>query len=191
MSDVACIYEMNMLEENAQMEQDILSGRGMDVLLCLMDHLVTGREIARRLGIPNYSVQLYLQRMVNAKLVREDTVVAQDGQIEKNYYLIEDDIEIVNRLERRQFSTAESNRKSDVSAQHFAVMTKNAVKNANANLDKPNKIKAYFMKAQKEDMNQFKKDIEQLFQKYQSLEDSDAENTYSLFTVLAPYEMEG
>lgn len=49
MSDIACIYNMNMVEENEQLEDDLLAGRGMDILFCLMDQLKTRKEIARRL----------------------------------------------------------------------------------------------------------------------------------------------
>ena len=189
MSDIACIYEMNMLEENRQMEQDILSGRGMDVLFCLMDGLKTRQEIASRLGMPSYSVQLYLQRLINAKLVEECNISICNGLVEKEYRLVSNEIEIINRLENSTMSEAEKKRKVDISAQHFALMARNAIKNVNANADKPHKIKAYFMKASQEDMEEFKKEIEELFRKYQSKENLEEKETYILFTVLAPYEM--
>lgn len=190
MSDMACIYEMNMLEENEQVEQDILSGRGMDILFCLMNHLETTLEIARRLGMPSCSVQLYLQRMVKAGIVREEMIAIQNGQVEKHYQLVSDEIEIINHLQKTSLSEAEKKRKAEISAQHFALMTRNAIKNVNLNSEAPHKIKAYFMKAKKEDMEEFKKEVDRLFQKYQSLEAAEAADTYSLFTVLAPYEME-
>ena len=70
MSDIACIYNMNMVEENEQLEDDLLAGRGMDILFCLMDQLKTRKEIARRLGMPVYSVQLF--RVVQWKMMREE-----------------------------------------------------------------------------------------------------------------------
>lgn len=45
MSDIACIYNMNMVEENEQLEDDLLAGRGMDILFCLMDQLKQGRRL--------------------------------------------------------------------------------------------------------------------------------------------------
>lgn len=190
MSDMPCIYNMNMLEENGQMEQDILAGRGMDILFCLMDHLETGQEIARRVGIPNCSVQLYLQRMVKANIAREEVILTQNGEREKHYFLVSNEIEIINNLQTASLTEPEKKRRTEISAQHFALMTRNAVKSVNMNADKPHKIKAYFMKAKEEDMEAFKKEIEQLFNKYQALEDLEADKTYSLFTVMAPYEME-
>lgn len=190
MSDLACIYEMNMVEENEQFENDLLTGRGMDILFCLMDHVKSRREIAGRLGMPVYSVQLYLQRLVKAGLVKEEMEFIQNGEIEKSYCLVSNEIEIMNHIQSRTMTEGERNRKAILSAQHFACMTRNAIKNVNLNPEKPNKIKAYFMKAKKEDMEAFRKEIDLLFQKYQAKEDLDAADTYSLFTVLAPYQME-
>lgn len=190
MADIACVYEMNMIDENEQMEQDMLAGRGLDVLFCLLDNLKTKCEIARRLGMPNYSVQLYLQRLINAGLVTESIPYAENGQIERTYQLVSKEIEIINHLQQTSLSEEERKRKADISAHHFAVMTRNAIKNVNLQADKPHKIKAYFMKAKKEDMERFRKEIDDLFSKYQRMEDLEATETYSLFTVLAPYEME-
>ena len=190
MSDIACIYDMNMIEENKQLEEDLLAGRGMDVLFCLMDQIKTRREIAQRIGMPMYSVQLYLQRLVTAGLVKEDNEVDLNGDIEKNYSLISNEIEIMNRIQCSSIEEGERKRKAILSAQNFASMTRDAIKNVNIEPNKPNKIKAYFMKANEEDMKKFREEIDALFKKYQSLEDTEATDTYSLFTVLAPYEME-
>lgn len=190
MSDITCIYEMNMIEENEQLESDILSGRGMELILCLMDGMANRRQIAERLGMPVYSVQLYLQRLLNAGLVKEKIQYVQNDQIEKYYELASSEIEIMNRIQGNNMDENEKRRKALLSSQHFAIMTRNAIKNVNINPEKPNKIKAYFMKARREDMDEFRKEIDLLFEKYQLKEDLDANDTYSLFTVLAPYEME-
>ena len=106
------------------------------------------------------------------------------------YQLASKDIEIINRLQHAEATEVERKQKADISAQHFAVMTRNAIKSVNLNEDKPNRIRAYFMKAKKEDMEAFRNEVELLFEKYKALEDCDAEDTYSLFTVLAPYNVE-
>ena len=188
MDDMPCIYQMNMVEEHDQMEQDILAGRGMDVLFCMMDNAKTKLEIASRLDMPSYSVQLYIERLQKAGLIKEENTIIQNGQMEKCYQLVSDEIKIMNMLQRENMTEAEQKRKVDISAQHFGIMTRNAIKNANSYADKPNKIKAYFMKAKEESMREFRKEIEALFEKYQGLEDKEAVETYSLFTVLAPYE---
>ena len=140
--------------------------------------------------MPVYFVQLYLQRLVNAGLVKEENEVAINGEVEKNYYLISDEIEIMNRIQSSAMEDDERRRKALLSAQHFASMTRNAIKNVNMTPEKPNKIKAYFMKAEEEDMREFRKEIDLLFQKYQEKEKLEATDICSLFTVLGPYEME-
>lgn len=188
MSDMPCIYKMNMVEEHEQMEQDFLAGRGMDVLFCMLDHAKTKMEIASRLEMPSYSVQLYIERLQKAGLVKEANSIVQNGQIEKCYELVSDEIKIINLLQNETMSEAEKKRKAEIAAHHFGIMTRNAIKNVNMNDSKPHKIKAYFMRAKEADMKEFRREIDELFAKYQKLEDKTASETYSLFTVLAPYE---
>lgn len=188
MVEMPCVYKMNMLEENERMEKDLLSGRGMEVLFCLMDNINTKIEISKRLGMVYCTTELYLQRFVQTGLVKEEIVSNKNGEIEKEYYLISKDIDIINSLQGENISERKS--KIDIAAQHFAIMTRNAIKNVENNKEKPNKIKAYFMKAKEDDMKMFKEEIEQLFEKYQKLENLDEKETYSLFTILAPYELE-
>lgn len=188
MDDMQCIYQMNMVEEHEQMEQDILAGRGMDVLFCMLDNAKTRLEIASRLSMPSYSVQLYIDRLQKAGLVIEGNTIMQNGQIEKCYQLVSDEVKIMNMIQRGTMTEAEQKRKLEISAHHFGIMVRNAIKNANTKPEEPNKIKASFIKAKKEDMQKFRQEIEALFEKYHNLEDKEAGETYSLFTVLAPYE---
>ena len=190
MSDIACIYEINSLEENEQLNQDFLAGRGLDVLFCLLDGVERTLDIAQKVGIPIYSVQLYLKRLIKAGLVTESVNHVQNGQIEKKYNLKSDEIEIINRIQTDEKLETVKQRQLDIAAQHFSIMVKRAIKNAAEQTEQPNKVKAYFMKAQKQDMQQFRDEIDGVFQKYQKLEDTQAEEMYSLFTVFAPYEME-
>lgn len=190
MSDIACVYELNLLEENEQIDKDILAGRGLDVLFCLMDGINNAVAVAQKLGMPVYSVQLYLQRLVKAGLVKENIASIKNGQIEKVYEMVSDEVEIINRVQANMSSEAAKKRQTDIVAQHFSAMVKKAIKCAGNEREKPNKIKSYFMKAREENMIQFRLEIENLIRKYQAMEDLQAEDTYSLFTVLAPYEME-
>lgn len=188
MSDMPCICQMGLLDENIQ--NDFLAGRGLEILFGLMDGLKTKRELATKLSIPIYSVELYLQRLIKANLVVEGETQVCGGQMMHTYHLTSTDIEIINQLQCNEDSEVERKRKAEISAQHFAIMTRNAIKSVNLHEDKPNRIRAYFMKAKKEDMEAFRNEIEQLFEKYKALEDCNAEDTYSLFTVLAPYNVE-
>ena len=80
MSDIACIYDMNMVEENEQLEDDLLAGRGMDVLFCLMDQLKTRREIAKRMGMsPQEQQEIYYMGLLHdiGKIGIPDTIIKE------------------------------------------------------------------------------------------------------------------
>lgn len=188
MGDIACVYEMNLIQENKQMEQDLLSGRGLDVLLCLLDHLTTQEQIAVRLGMPIFSVKLYLERLVQAGLVKCKTLPVRDGKLRKEYALVADEISIINRL--KENTTLADKRRNEIAAHHYAALIRSAIKGVGDNAQKANRIKAYFMNAKDEDMREFNKELTELFEKFQSLEEKDESNMYSLFTVLAPYKAE-
>lgn len=51
------------------------------------------------------------------------------------YQLASKDIEIINRLQHAEATEVERKQKADISAQHFAVMTRNAIKSVNLNED--------------------------------------------------------
>jgi predicted transcriptional regulator len=190
MSDIACIYEMNMLKENERMERDLLTGRGMDILLCVMNEKKLVSEISSELMIPTCTVQLYLNRLVKAGLVKEKKMTLPNDTIRSEYSLIKENLEIVNKIIGKNALSGERNRKVEIAAQHFAGLTKKAIRSANNNVDMPNIIKTSFMKARKTDMENFLADINNLYEKYLSKEDLSAEETYSLMTILAPFEVE-
>lgn len=189
MGDMPCIYKMNLIDENKEVEQDLLSGRALDILICMMSGEKNAKELAREVGIAIYSVQLYLQRLIKAGMIVITDERITNGQLERIYKLSSDNLEILNYIKENKLSDIEKKQKLSVSAEHFAYMTKSAIKNVNSGEELPYKIKAYFMKAKKSDMEAFKQEIDDLYKKYQNLEDTDAEDTYSLFEVLAPYKI--
>ncbi|MDF2520953.1 MAG: hypothetical protein K0R84_1581, partial [Clostridia bacterium] len=140
------------------------------------------------LNTPAFSIQLYLNRLMTANLVtvKESTVI--DGRIEKIYCLSSKDVEILNYLKSN--SNDSNDRNIDLSAQHFSSLTRQIIKNINQYKEKTYKIKAYFIKTDDKTMQEFKKELDDLFLKYQQLEDINATETYGFISVLAPYSVE-
>lgn len=191
MNDIPCIYEMSMVDEKDSLKEDILKGSALDIILSLLASSKTARELSRELNIPVFSVQLYINRLLNAGLIAIKSTSVIDGKLEKVYMLASKDIDILNRL--KDDSKNEDNsreRDIDLSAQHFSSLTRQVIKNINRYKDKTHKIKAYFIKTDDETMKEFKKDLEALFAKYQGLEDENATETYGFISVLAPYSVE-
>ncbi|QFJ54874.1 hypothetical protein [Pseudobutyrivibrio xylanivorans] len=186
--ELSCIYEMNMFQEDKELNEDILSGRAFDVLLTLLDSKQTSENISRRLKMPNFSTQMYLNRLVLAGIVTEKKTQLTNGLLEKEYSLVSKDLSIINDLSKSKSSKQCEN---ELTAHHFAVMTKQAIKCAGTHKNKPYQIGSYFMKVKLEDMEAFKHEIDALFDKFRALEDTEQTQTYSLFTVMAPYEEGG
>lgn len=188
MNDISCIYEMSMIDEKDTLKEDILKGHALEILISLLAGSKTARELSRELNIPVFSVQLYLNRLLRVNLVSIMSSSAVDDKIEKVYCLASSDVEILNNLKNCNEGDSETN--IDLSAQHFSTLTRQVIKNINRYKDKTYKIKAYFIKTDEETMKVFKRELDELFEKYQKLEDEQASETYGFISVLAPYGVE-
>lgn len=188
MADMPCIYKMSLINEGDLLKEDILSGKALDILLILLAGSKTIREISKELGVPSFSIQLYIKRLIHAKLIRIKTSRIVQGKVEKTYELASTDIDILNYL-KNNCSGEDGENNVELSAQHFASMTREMVRNISTYKDKPHKIKAYFIRADEDKMKAFKKELDELFEKYQELENQDAEDTYGFISLLAPYKL--
>ena len=70
MSDIPCIYDISMISEEEKLRDDILNGKSFDILLLLLSGAKTIREISSKLQVPSFSIQLYIQRLIDAKMIR-------------------------------------------------------------------------------------------------------------------------
>lgn len=188
MSDIPCIFDTSLVSEKNQLKQDIIKGKALDILLILLSGSKTIREISRELSLPSFSVQLYIKRLVDSKLIKVIDTRVIDGKVEKTYDLSSTDIDILNHL-KNTCKTEDSEENIELSAQHFASLTREIIRNIGSYKEKPHKIKAYFIKADEDKMKAFKKELDELFEKYQGLENLDAEETYGFISVLAPYKL--
>lgn len=188
MADIPCIIDMSLINEGSELKQDILAGKALDILLTLLSGSKTVKEVARELKLPSFSVQLYIKRLLEGNLIKIIDTKIVDGKVEKTYELASTDIEILNYL-KDNCKTADSSETLELSAQHFASLTREIIRNINNYSDKPHKIKVNFIKTDVATMESFKKDLDELFKKYEALEDISAPETYGFISVLAPYKL--
>lgn len=186
MSELPCIYDMSMIQEKDALDEDILNGKALEVLISLLYSSKSAKEISDEIGSPPFTVKLYLKRLMNHNLVKKTSSHIVDGRLIEKFELASHDIDILNNL-KKQGKAVNAEQKLDLSAKHFAHLTQNTIQNLKSYQDKPYKIKAYFIKAKEEDMVTFKKELDELFEKYQALEDDQSDSTYSLINVFAPF----
>jgi len=189
MADIPCIYDMSLVNEKDNLKEDIIKGKALEILLTLLSGSKTIKEIAKELNIPSFSIQLYVKRLMDNNFIRITEEKVIDGKIEKTYELASTDIQILNYL-RKNCKNSDGTENIELSAQHFASLTREIIKNVGKCNDKPHKIKAYFIKSDEETMQRFKEDLDKLFDKYQALEDENSIETYGLITAFAPYKLD-
>lgn len=188
MSDIPCIYDISLINEENSIKDDVLNGKSFDILLLLLSGPKTIREVAKELRIPSFSVQLYVQRLMGVNLVRIKEELINEGRIEKIYELASNEVEILNYLKDSE-KTSNSKENVELAAHQFSTLSKEVIKNINQYSDKPHKIKAFFIKADEKHMTDFKEELDMLYEKYKSLEDLDADDTYGFISILAPYKI--
>lgn len=188
MSDMPCIVDISLINEESKLKEDILSGKSLDILLILLSGARTVKEVSRELDLPSFSVQLYIKRLIEANLIKIVDTTITDGKIEKTYSLASTDIEILNHL-GNNCKNADNSPNIELSAQHFASLTREVIRGIDTYKSKPHKIKVNFIKTDEATMENFKKDLDKLFEKYEALEDLNAPETYGFISVLAPYKL--
>ncbi len=186
MSELPCIYDMSLINES-ELSDDIVNGKALDVLIALLFTPKSARQLAEELKTPVYSIKLYLKRLEDKGLVEINTSRIQEGKLQQTYRLASNNIDILNYL-KGENEQRKNDVQVDMSAKHFSNMTHEIIKDIKNYRDKPYKIKAYFIKANDEEMKQFKQELDELFSRYQQLEDETAKTTYSMINVFAPYE---
>lgn len=188
MADMPCIVDISLINEESKLKEDILAGKSLDILLTLLSGSKTIKEVSKELKVPSFSVQLYIKRLIEANLIKIVDTKIVEGKVEKTYELASTDIEILNYL-RDNCTTADNRETIELSAQHFASLTKEIIRGIDTYKSKPHKIKVNFIKTDETTMESFKKDLDELFKKYEALEDLDAPETYGFISVLAPYKL--
>lgn len=189
MVDIPCIYKMDLVDEKDILKEDLLKGKTFEILLSLLSGSKSSKEISKELNIPSFSVQLYIKRLIEANLVKIKDYKISDEMMEKSYELVSTDIQIINYLKE---NSSENDSKSNLNllASQFSAITRDVIRDVDSYQGKPHKIKAYFIKAEEDKIQEFKKELEALFEKYQSIEDLNASETYGFIGVLAPYNKE-
>lgn len=188
MSDIPCIYDMALVSEKDSIKEDIINGKALEILLSLLSGSKTIREISKELNVPSFSIKLYIRRLIDAKLIKVTNVQVIDGKLEKTYELSSTDIEILNYL-KDNCNISDSKDSINLTAQHFGSLVKEMIQKLNKYENKPSKVKAHFIRANEEKIKGFQKELNELFERYESLEDLDADETYGFIGVLAPYEL--
>ena len=95
MSDIACLFNMDLLDEGEMLREDILQGKALEVLICIYEGNNTIADISKKLDLAVYSVRLYINRLIKAGVITE--ICRLKGEhIEREYALSVNDMKLIN-----------------------------------------------------------------------------------------------
>lgn len=184
MSELSCIYKTTLINEDKR--EDLLEGKNLEILVVLLAYPKTATEISKALSIPIFSTQLYLNRLLKCELIEVCDIKVSDGKLEKTYKLKSSDIELLKDIQVK--GSDKDKLEIKLAANKFSNLTREVIEQLTENKDNPYKIKAYFIKTNKGKMEEFKKELDKLFEKFEYCEEDNATDTYTFISTFAPYK---
>lgn len=175
------VYRMYSSDENAKLDEGLISGIGFDILLCILEGKNTPAKVADELKVPRLTVENYFIKLAEGRIIRK----AEDGDSQR-YELAERDILIMNNSDNC-LDTNQRSRNTILLTHYFSLLLKKMMKTAILEKDKPRSMQAYFIRAEESSIVHFQNELASLYAKYKGFESEDAGETYGLFTVLAPF----
>ncbi|SFD07236.1 MULTISPECIES: helix-turn-helix transcriptional regulator [unclassified Butyrivibrio] len=163
-----------------ELEVEIISGLGLDILICIFDKASSCAEIASKLDIPVFTVSNYINKMVDIGIVKKSDCSNESIKYcyeEKNILIRKDLKNINDSFEKKRIISRYSHQ--------YSLMVKDAVKNALWQENEPNRVQALFIKANRNKMDSFLKEYDELLRKYQTMSEDDG-NVYNVYFVVTP-----
>lgn len=190
MAELNCIKDDTLISEDCELNSEIIKGKALECLVAIYSGFKTVNSIADNLGIPVFAVKLYINRLLDNGIIETEKTETCDNRKVQYYCVSVKNIEIINRISNDKNSG--ENIKLISSAQHFSVITRDMILGVGMNGDLPHKIKANFIRSTPQKMEDFKKEIEALFEKYEELEQEEEVtcNIYGLVNIFAPYNLD-
>lgn len=129
MTEIQCIYETSLINENKHIKQQDIVGKALDIFLILITGNKTTKELAKELNLPTFSIDFYINRLLEAKLIKIAHTTISAGKIEKAYSLADTNMELVKRITKLE---DESNKNMSIIAEHFVAITNALTENINS-----------------------------------------------------------
>lgn len=171
--------------DNVDVLKEIFSGKTMDIILELMDRELTEQQLLDRLEMYPIKLKYYLGKLLDIGIIEKINEDMSNVKVKTYYKLKKENINLfVNNTELgvNFNSINDASKYGDLVKKGFNVLAKNS--------DAPNKETAVFIHSSREDMLEFKKELDVLVNKFLNKEDKAQTEGYLLLNLLLPYEMD-
>ena len=186
MNEINLTKENGLITEDESMNKDIYKNKGLDILLCLLHGPQSIDIIAKEIDMPVFSVRLFIERLLRHDVIKISDKKIINGKIVKFYKLSEKDINFLSKIDK------DENEKAfiEYAAKYYSDLATNIFKNINIVEGKPGMAKAIYIKASNEQIKEFIKDLNELFEKYNNIEDVSEENIYAYLGMVSSYDQQ-
>lgn len=177
MSEVNDTLQSSLIFERDDLKNDFFDNRGMDVLVSLSKGDKTIDMIARELNIPAFNVKLFIHRLMSKNIVKLSNEKVINGKLYNTYSLVSRDLNVFGNS---------SNKEDEIESAvtYFSNLISDMVRNSTKDADVFN-AKICHIKCSKDRIMEFRKDLDKLYEKYNSIEDMDEADMYGFLSVIA------
>lgn len=184
MNDINLTKENGLITEDENVNRDVYKNKGLDILLILLNGPKSIDMIAKELDVPVFSVGLFIKRLMRNNLIEVSEKKIINGKINKIYKLKDKDINILKKINNDKNEEA----LVEYAAKYYSDLASNVFKNIKKNNNSPGMAKSLFIKASDEQIRKFIKELSNLFEKYNNIEDVSQENMYVFMSMVSQYE---
>lgn len=187
MEDMNCILDNSLINERKIVKRELYEGPSLDILAILVNGEKTTSEISRILDLPQFSIKLYLSRLLKGGLIKESKTFKEGNVIDRAYQLSTTNLNMINSTPDNQ-SHDELKEECSAMAEHFNRLQYKAISNIYKYDSDAYLIKSSYIKVNKSKIPQFKEKLEALLKEFNDLEDLDEEMVFGLMVNLTPFE---
>ncbi len=175
--EIDIICNNRLVTEENELIDEILINNGMTILVQLMTGDKSETEIIGSTDLNSWSLKLKLSRLVEKNIVAVvgNKIIA--GKVENVYSLIQKDLNLSKK------SSFDKSEKENIAVTILRAATDILYKDEK----NPNMVQASFIKASPEKINEFKKEIAKVYEKYVNLEDENEEQVFGLINIMGSY----
>lgn len=128
---------------------------------------------------------LCLDRLLKKNVIKIEETFINDGKLENKYKLVSEDFDMITKYMGCAGSKDVLSQK--IILDNFTNMIEKIIKNTCENKDVPNLMKGTFIKINSDKIDNFKKELQLLIDRFEDLEDKDEKSVYGFANILGLY----
>ena len=183
MENIPLIEEQELIVEP---DEQLNINTGVNILLCFLDGPKSVKAISKKLTLPLVSVKLFIERFRQHNLIKISKEEIKNNKKTIIFELVDKDLNFMHEVENdEEVSETILIKKAE---KYYLNLVENIFENMKIEDTQSGLAKALFIKTNQEQINKFTKELEDLFAKYNELENKNEDKTYVFLSMLSQYQ---